>query len=73
MIKAYPIDVTILIMLNDGIFIGSIVAVNVHENHTISHFVFTVCIDYRLVGGWFGSNTESAIWLIGCIHLNFIK
>ena len=41
MIKSHQIDV---IMLNDGISIGSIVAVNLHENHIISHFVFTVWI-----------------------------
>ena len=29
-------------MLNDGISIGAIVAVNLHDNHIISHFVFTV-------------------------------
>ena len=29
-------------MLNDGIPMDSIVAVNYHENHIISHFVFTV-------------------------------
>ena len=29
-------------MLNDGISIGAIVAVNLHDNHIISHFIFTV-------------------------------
>ena len=37
-IKPHEIDE--MIMLNDGISIGSIVAVNLHENQIISHFVF---------------------------------
>ena len=36
--KSHQIEV--MIMLKDGISIGSIVAVNVHENHIISHSSF---------------------------------
>ena len=37
-IKSHQIDV--IIMLDDGISIGAIVAVNLHDNHIISHLVF---------------------------------
>ena len=37
-IKSHQIDV--VITLNDGISIGSIVPVNLHGNHIISHFSF---------------------------------
>ena len=33
-------------MLNDGISIGAIVAVNLHDNHIISHFIFTMYITH---------------------------
>ena len=36
-IKSHQIDV--IIMLNDGISIGAIVAVNLHDNHIISHCI----------------------------------
>ena len=35
-------------MLNDGISIGAIVAINLHNNHIISHFIFTVYVVVRV-------------------------
>ena len=42
-IESHRIDV--IIMSNDGISIGAIVAVDLHDNHIISHFVFIVYLD----------------------------
>ena len=34
-------------MLNDGISIGAIVAVNLHDNHIISYFIQYYMVKYR--------------------------